>query len=133
MFCEMKSIIFKIKILTCLLLCCSFGNVIHNIAANSNGLLSASDIRNLEKCSKKRNKALLCINFFKNCKTLNVFPKFIQFDILLAKRSDTRSIKKRLLKNALQKRCWKQKNLPVDLENKIQFIRSRCNGIKIRK
>ena len=54
MFCEMKSIIFKIKILTCLLLCCSFGNVILNIAANSNGLLSASDIRNLEKCYKKK-------------------------------------------------------------------------------
>ena len=52
--------------LTCLLLCLSFGNVIHNIAANYNGLLSVSDMRNLEKCYKKRNKALLDINFLKN-------------------------------------------------------------------
>ena len=77
MFCEIRNIVFKIKILTCLLVCRSFGNVIHNIAANSNGLLSASDIRNLEKCYKKRNKALLDIHFLKNCKTLNVFPKCI--------------------------------------------------------
>ena len=77
MFCEIKNTVFKIKILTCLLVCRSFGNVIHNIAANSNGLLSASDIRNVEKCYKKRNKALLDIHVLKNCKTLNVFPKFI--------------------------------------------------------
>ena len=72
---QIKSIVFKIEILTCFLLCRSFWNVINNIASNSNGLLSASDIRNLEKCDKKRNKALLDINFLKNCKTLNVFPK----------------------------------------------------------
>ena len=103
MFCEIQSIVFKTKILACLLLSRSFGNVIHNIATNSNGLLSASDIRNLEKCYKKRNKALLDKNFLKNCKTGNVFPKFIRFDIALANRSDVRFIKKRLLKNALQK------------------------------
>ena len=129
MFCEIKSIVFKIKILACLLLRRSFGNVVQNIAANSNGLLSASDIRNLKKCYKKRNKALLDIDFLKNCKTLNVFPKFIQFDIPLAKRSDVRSIKKRLPKNALHKRCREQKNLHINLEKKIQFIRSRCDGI----
>ena len=94
MFCGIKSIVFKIEILTCFLLCRSFGNVIHNIAANSNGLLSVNDIRNLGKCYKKRNKALLDINFLRNCKTLNVFPKFIQFDIPLGNRSDIRSIKK---------------------------------------
>ena len=129
MFCKIKSIVFKIKILTCLLLRCSFGNVIHNIATNSNGLLSASDIRNLEKCYKKRNEALLDINFLKNCKTLNVFPKFIQFHIPLANRYDVRSINKRLLKNALHKRCREQKNLHVDFEKKIQFIISRCDSI----
>ena len=92
MFCEIQSIVFKTKILACLLLSRSFGNVIHNIATNSNGLLSTSDIRNLEKCYKERNKALLDINFSKNCKTFNIFPKFIQFDIPLANRSDIRSI-----------------------------------------
>ena len=129
MFYEIKSIVFKIKILACLLLCPSFGNIVRNIAATSNGLLSATDIRNLEKCSKKTNKGLLDINFLKNCKTLNVFPKFMQFNIPLANRSDVRSIKKRLLKNALHKSCREQNNLHIDLEKKIQFIRSRSDGI----
>ena len=56
MFYGIKSIAFKIKILTCLLLRCSFGNGIHNIAANSNGLLSACDIRNLENVIRKEIK-----------------------------------------------------------------------------
>ena len=51
-----KGIVFKIKILTCLLLCCSFGNVIHNIAANSNGLLSTSDIKILKNVTRKEIK-----------------------------------------------------------------------------
>ena len=63
-----KNIVFKIKIITSLLLCRSFGNIIHNIAASSNGLLSVSDIRNLKKCYKKRNKALLDIKFLKIAK-----------------------------------------------------------------
>ena len=33
------------------------------------------------------------------------------------------------MKSASHKRCQEQKNLPVDLEKKIQFIKSRCNGI----
>ena len=63
---EIKSIVFNIKMLTCLLLCCSSGNVIHDLAANSNELFSVSEIINLEKCSKKRDKALLHKNFLKN-------------------------------------------------------------------
>ena len=47
MFCEIKSVAFKIKVLTCLLLYRSLGNVIRNIAANANGLSSVSGIRNL--------------------------------------------------------------------------------------
>ena len=69
MFCEIKSIVFKIKILACSLLCRSFGNVIHNIAANSKGLLSANDIRNLEKRYKKRNETLLDLSAFINTVT----------------------------------------------------------------
>ena len=44
MFCKIKYIVFKIKILTVLLLCPSFGNIIYDIAAPSNGLLSTADI-----------------------------------------------------------------------------------------
>ena len=53
MFCGIKSIVFEMKILTCLLLFRSFGNVNHNIGANSDKLLSVSDIRNYEKFLEK--------------------------------------------------------------------------------
>ena len=73
MFCEIKSTVFKTKILTCLLLCRSFGNVVHNIGATSDGFLFVSDIKNLEKFHKTENKELLVIIFLKNCKILNFF------------------------------------------------------------
>ena len=63
MFCKIKYIVFKIKILTVLLLYGSFGNVIYDIAASSNGLLSTADIRSLEKCYKKWEKDVLDIPF----------------------------------------------------------------------
>ena len=56
MFCEIKSAVFKLKILACLLLCRSFGDVVNNIAANSMGLLSASDIINLKNVTRKEIK-----------------------------------------------------------------------------
>ena len=80
-FCKIKYIVFKIKIL----LCCSFGNVIYDIAASSNGLLSTANIRSLEKCYKKQDKAVLDITFLKNCRTFNIFPKFIHVDIPFSK------------------------------------------------
>ena len=103
-FCKIKYIVFKIKILTVLLLSGSFGNVIYDIAASSNGLLSTTDIRSLEKCYKKREKPGLDITFLKNCRTLNIFPKFIHLDIPFSNGYDVTYIKKRILKNALHKR-----------------------------
>ena len=129
MFCKIKHVVSKIKILTVLLLSRSFGNVIYDIAASSNRLLSATDIRILHKCYKKREKAGLDITFLKNCLTFNVFPKFIHVDIPFSNRYDVTYIKKRLLKNALHKRDKEKKKLDADLTKKIQYIRSRCDGI----
>ena len=129
MFCKIKYIVFKIKILTVLLLCRSFGNVIYDIAASSNGLLCTADIRSLVKCYKKREKAVLDITFLKNCRTFNVFPKFIHVDIPFSNRYDVTYIKKRLLKNVLHKRDREKEKLDAGLRRKIQYIRSRCDGI----
>ena len=82
----------------------SFGNVIYDIAASSNKLLSTTDLRSLEKCYKKREKPGLDINFLKNWRTLNIFLKFIHLDIPFSNGYDVTYIKKRILKNALHKR-----------------------------
>ena len=128
MFCKIKCIVFKIKILTVLLLCGSFGNVIYDIATSPNGVLSTTDIRNLKKCYKKREKAVLDITFLKNCKILNVFPKFIHADIPFSNTYGVRYVKKRLFKNVLHKHDKEEKKLDAELTKKIQYIRSRCDG-----
>ena len=55
-------------------------------SANSDRLLFIIDIITLEKCYKKRNKALLEVQFLNDCKTLNVTLNFFQFYIPLAKQ-----------------------------------------------
>ena len=115
--------------LTVLLLCRSFGNVIDDIAACSNGLLSTADIRSLEKCYKKRKKSVLDVTFLKNCRTFNVFPEFIHVDVPLSNRYDVTYIKKHLLKNVLHKRDKEKKKLEAELTRNIQYIRSICDGI----
>ena len=108
------------------MLCCSFGNVIYDIAASSNGLLPTANIRSLEKCYKKQDKAVLDITFLKNCRTFNVFPKFIHVDMPFSNSYDVTYIKKRLLKNVLHKHDKEKKKLAAELTRKIQYIRSRC-------
>ena len=107
----------------------SFGNVTYDIAGSSNGLLSTTDIRSLEKCYKKREKAGLDIHFLKNCRTFNVFPKYIHVDVPFSNRYDITHIKKRCLKNLLHKRDKENEKLGAELTKKIQSIRSRCDGI----
>ena len=122
-------IVFKIKTLTVLLLSRSFENVIYDIAASSNRLLSTTDIRSLEKCYKKRDKVGLDITFLKSCRTFNIFPKFNHVDVPFSNRYDITYIKKRLLKNVLHKRDKEKKKLDAELTKKIQYMRSRCDGI----
>ena len=111
------------------MLCRSFGNIIDDIAACSNGLLSTADIRSLEKCCKKREKSVLDITFLKNCRTFNVFPKFIHVDIPLSNRYDVTCIKKHLLKNGVFfKHDKEKKKLDAELTTNIQYIRSICDG-----
>ena len=87
----------------------------------------------LEKCYKKREKAILNIRLLKKCRTFNVFPKFIHVDVPFSNRYDVTYIKKRLLKNVLHKRDKEKKKLAklldAELTKKIQYVRLRCDGI----
>ena len=48
---------------------------------------------------------------------------------MFSNRYDVTYIKKRLLKNVLHKRDKEKKKLDAELTKKIQYIRSRCDGI----
>ena len=87
---------------------------------SSNGLLSTADIRSLEKCYKKREKAVLDITLLKKCRTFNAFPKFIHIDIPFSNRYDVTYIKVSLLKFVLHKRDKEKKKLDAELTRKTQ-------------
>ena len=74
------------------MLCRSIGNVIYDIAASSNGLSSTADIRSLEKCYKKQEKAVLDM-FLKNCRAFNIFPKFINVGIPFSNTYDVTTLR----------------------------------------
>ena len=56
----------------------------------------------------------------KNCRTLNVLPKFIHVDMAFSNRYDVTYIKKRFQKNVLHKRDKEKKMLDEELTKKIQ-------------
>ena len=62
------------------------------------------DFRKYEKVEYKKNKLKLNINFLNNCQQLGVYPKFLIFKLPNLSNKDALSIRKRLLRGAIDKR-----------------------------
>ena len=56
------------------------------------------------KLEYKKNKLKLDIDFFNNCKQLGVYPKFLIFKLPNVSNKDAWSVRKRLLRSAINKR-----------------------------
>ena len=65
---------------------------------------TAKDFRKYEKLDYKKNKLKLDIAFLSNCKQLGVYPKFLIFKLPNISNKDAFSIRKRLLRSAINKR-----------------------------
>ena len=76
------------------------------------------DFRSLEKLTVKKRKAELDVNFLKDCKSFNVFPKFICFPLPNVNYTDINAIRRRLLRSAISKRSRELHKLNRDLANK---------------
>ena len=98
-----KVAVLFIKILTCFISHRTFGNVIYDIVQKYSQL-STSKLRKLEKLSIKLKKADPDITFLSNCKVFNVIPKFLAFNLPNTNDSDSRFIRKQLLRTALKKK-----------------------------
>ena len=66
--------------------------------------VTVKDFRNYETVEYKKNKLKLDINFLNNCKQLGVYPKFLIFKLPNVFNKDVLSIRKRLLRSAINKR-----------------------------
>ena len=73
--------------------------------------VTVADIGKFEKVVVKARKAELDLNFLRNCKTFNVFPKFLCFQLLNTSGHDILPIRKCLLRSAITRRTREYKKL----------------------
>ena len=66
--------------------------------------MTVKDFQKYEKLNYKQNKLKLDIGFLNNCKQLGVYPKFLIFKLRNISNNDALSIRKRLLRSAINKR-----------------------------
>ena len=65
--------------------------------------LDKSKLHRFEKLSIKL-KADLDFTFLSNCRTFNIIPKFLAYNLPYTNNEDSRSIRKHLLRSAIKKR-----------------------------
>ena len=107
---KLKSFVVFFKVLTCLLISRSIGNIIHDIAVEYD-YINIADLRKLEKISIRSRKAELDLNFLRNCQSFNVFANFLSFNLPNTSRHDTITIRKQLLRSAIAKRSKEYRKL----------------------
>ena len=66
--------------------------------------LDKSTLRRFEKLSKKLKKADLDLTFFSNCRTFNIIPKSLAYNLPYTNDEDSRFTRKCLLRSAIKKR-----------------------------
>ena len=82
----------------------NFGDIIYDIVQKYKNVEVSSQLRKLERLSIKTRKAELDIKFLRNCKIFNVITKFLSFNLPYTNEVDSKFIRKRLLRSALNKR-----------------------------
>ena len=110
---KIKQVVFNIRLIISLVLLRDFGNIIYDIAQKYYSL-DVSELRKCEQLHHKAKKAELDVTFLSNCKSLQVFPKFLCFSIPHSNDTDKVGIRKRLLKSALAKRIKEKCRLTAE-------------------
>ena len=88
---------------------------IYNDIAGKYGNATVKDFRKYEELEYKKNKLKLNIDFLNNCKQLGVYPKFLIFKLPNVSNKDALSIRKRLLRSAINKRNKELQHLSKEL------------------
>ena len=95
-------------------------NVIHGIVQKYESV-DVSQLRKLGTISIKIAKAQLDIRFLNNCKLYNVIPKFLCFNLPGTNETDSRFIRKRLIRSALKKQVL-QKCTNHNVQNSVKNV-----------
>ena len=79
----------------------------YKFANSKYGNVTVNEFRKYEELEYKKNKLKLDIDLLSNCKQFCVYPKFLIFKLPNVSNKDALSIRKRLLRNAINKRSNK--------------------------
>ena len=99
---KFKTVVLCLKLLTCLIVQRSFGNILYDYVQKYN-TLPTETLRKYEKLKITSRKAELDLTFLTNCQTLNVYPKFLTLNLPNVTLHGERFIRKRLLCSAIKK------------------------------
>ena len=123
---RLKNIVIFTQIILSFVLSRKIINISNDIAQKC-GNITVKDFRKYEKLENKKNKLKLDIDFLSNCKKLGLYPKFLIFKLPNVSNKDALSIRKRLLRSAINKRNKELQHLSKELslsENVLSTQRS---------
>ena len=127
---KLKLIASYVRLITCLLLHRNFGNIVYDIVQKYENI-DEFQLRKLERLSIKTRKAELDIKFLRNCKIFNVITKFLSFNLPYTNEVDSKFIRKRLLRSALNKRQDELKKLQKDHAKILQTLTMRLSSVNL--
>ena len=100
---------------------------IYNHIARKYGNVTVKDFRKYEKLEYKKNK--LKLKFLNNCKQLGAYPKFLIFKLPNVSNKDAVSIRKSLLRSAINKRNKELQHVSKDLSLSKNFLSKQLSTI----
>ena len=95
---------------------------IYNDIARKYGNVTVKGFRKYEKLEYKKKELKLDIDFLNNCKQLGLYLKFLIFKLRSVSNKDALSIRKRLLRRAINKRNKELQHLSKELSLTENFL-----------
>ena len=102
---------------------------IYNDIAWKYGNVTVKDFRKYEESEYKKNKLKLHIDFLNDCKQLGVYLKFLIFKLPNVSNKDALLIRKRLLRNAINKRNKELQHLSKELSLSVNVLSTQLSTI----
>ena len=101
----------------------------YNDIARKYGNVTVKDFRKYEKLEYKKNKLKLDIDFLNSCKQLGVYPKFLIFKMSNVSNKEAVSIRKILLRSAINECNKELQHVSKDLSLSKNFLSKQISTI----
>ena len=102
---------------------------IYNDIARKYENVTVKHFQKYENLNYKKNKLKLDIDFFNNCKQLGVYPKLLILKLPNVSNKDALSVRKRLIRSAINKRNKELQHLSKELSLSENFLSTQLSTI----